>query len=155
MNMNENNTLFPLDAALTEALAASSAAVTPDAQATARMREKLFRHVRAPAPDYLFVHSHQGEWVTLLQGVDLKLLREDAGSRSFLIRMAPGSKLPPHEHALDEECLVLEGDATLNGVLCLAGDYHLAPRGKPHDWVTSEKGCLLFIRGAAGQSAHP
>lgn len=60
----------------------------------------------------------------------------------------------PHEHALDEESLVLEGDATINGVLCRAGDYHFAPRGKPHGWLTSEAGCLLFVRGAADPRAH-
>ncbi len=153
--MNEKNPPSPLDAELLEALASASAATTPDAQVAARMREKLFQRVHAPAPDYLFVHSHQGEWVTLLRGVELKLLRQDDASRSFLIRMKPGSKLPPHEHALEEESLVLEGDATINGVLCLAGDYHMAPKGKPHGWVTSEKGCLLFIRGASEQSTRP
>jgi hypothetical protein len=29
-----------------------------------------------------------------------------------------------------------------------------APRNKSHGWVSSEKGCLLFIRGAAHGSAH-
>lgn len=149
--MNEKKSSPPLDAALLEALSAATTPTAPDALAAARMREKLFQRVHAPAPDYLFVHSHQGEWVTLLRGVELKLLRENETSRSFLIRMKPGSKLPPHEHALEEESLVLEGDATINGVLCLAGDYHMAPKGKPHGWVTSEKGCLLFIRGAAEQ----
>lgn len=153
--MNENKPDSALGADLLAALASASAAISPDAQATARMREKLFQRVHAPAPDYLFVHSHEGEWVRLLRGVQLKLLRQDDTSRSYLIRMQPGSRLPPHEHALEEESLVLEGDATINGVLCLAGDYHLAPKGKPHGWVTSEKGCLLFVRGAAEQSARP
>ncbi len=152
--MKNNETSSPLDPALIEVLAAATPPEAPSTNAAARMSELLFQRVRAPAPDYLFVHSHEGEWVNLLRGVELKLLRRDETSRSFLIRMQPGSKLPPHEHALDEECLVLEGDATLNGVLCRAGDYHLAPRGKPHDWVTSENGCLLFVRGAADRHAH-
>lgn len=153
--MNEKNPPSLLDAELLEALASASSAMTPDVQAAARMREKLFQRVHAPAPDYLFVHSHEGEWVTLLRGVELKLLRQDDISRSFLIRMKPDSKLPPHEHTLEEESLVLEGDATINGVLCLAGDYHMAPKGKPHGWVTSEKGCLLFIRGASERPTRP
>ncbi|NWG39128.1 MAG: cupin domain-containing protein [Hydrogenophilaceae bacterium] len=153
--MNDKKSSPPLDADLLEAFAAASAPMTPDEQTTGRMREKLFQRIHAPAPDYLFVHSHEGEWVTLLRGVELKLLRQDEISRSFLIRMKPGSRLPPHEHALEEESLVLEGDATINGVLCLPGDYHLAPKGKPHGWVTSEKGCLLFVRGAAEQRTRP
>jgi anti-sigma factor ChrR (cupin superfamily) len=147
--MKNNETSATLDASLIAALAVATPPEAPSPEATSRMREALFQRVHAPSPDYLFVHSHQGEWVSLLSGVELKLLRDDADSRSFLLRMAPGSRLPPHEHALDEECLVLEGDATLNGVLCRVGDYHLAPQGKPHDWVTTQAGCLLFVRGAS------
>ncbi|MEW6119791.1 MAG: cupin domain-containing protein [Pseudomonadota bacterium] len=147
--MKNNETSTPLDSALIEALAASTPPEAPSDDAKARMREALFQRVHAAAPDYLFVHSHEGEWVRLLRGVELKLLRQEDGQRSYLMRMAPGARIPPHEHALDEEALVLEGDATINGVLCLAGDYHFAPRGKPHGWLSSEKGCLLFVRGEA------
>jgi quercetin dioxygenase-like cupin family protein len=146
--MKNHETSSPLDADLIEALAV---ATPPDAPppAAARIREQLFQRIHAPASDYLFVHSHEGAWVSLLPGVELKLLRDDASSRSFLLRMAPGARIPPHEHALDEESLVLEGDATINDVLCRTGDYHFAPRGKPHGWLSSETGCLLFVRGAS------
>jgi hypothetical protein len=30
----------------------------------------------------------------------------------------------------------------------------MAPKGKPHGWVTTEGGCLLFIRGAVDQHAR-
>jgi len=152
--MKNHETSAPLDAALIEMLAAATPPDAPSAEATARMREQLFQRVHAPSPDYLFVHSHEGEWVRLLRGVELKLLRQDGDQRSYLLRMAAGARIPPHEHALDEESLVLEGDATINDVLCRAGDYHFAPRGKPHSWVTSETGCLLFIRGAADRHAR-
>lgn len=143
----------PLDAAIVEALASRTPPVAPDPEAAARMRAQLFQRVHAPVADFLFVHSHQGEWVTLLRGVDLKLLREEAGMRSYLVRMAPGARIPPHEHPLDEESLVLEGEVTVNGVLCRPGDYHFAPGGKAHDWISSETGCLLFIRGATPHRA--
>lgn len=143
----------PLDPELIAALAAATPPEPLGPGVAARLREQLFQRVHAAAPDYLFVHSHEGEWVNLLQGVDLKLLRQDDMSRSFLLRMMPGARIPPHEHVLDEESLVLEGDATINGVLCLVGDYHMAPCNKPHGWISSESGCLLFIRGAAYRPA--
>jgi quercetin dioxygenase-like cupin family protein len=146
--MNKNVTTL-LDADLIAALAVATLPESPSPEATNRMREALFQRVHAPGADYLFVHSHQGEWVSLLPGVELKLLRDDANSRSFFIRMAPGSRIPPHEHTLDEESLVLEGDVTINDVLCRAGDYHFAPRGKPHGWLRSAEGCLLFVRSAS------
>jgi len=33
-------------------------------------------------------------------------------------------------------------------IVCEAGDYHLARAGMEHDWVRTDAGCLLFIRGA-------
>lgn len=151
--MKNHETCSPLDATLIEMLAAATPPDAPSAAAAARMREQVFQRVHAPSPDYLFVHSHEGEWVRLLRGVELKLLRQDGDLRSYLLRMAAGARIPPHEHALDEESLVLEGDATINGVLCRAGDYHFAPRGKPHGWMNSENGCLLFVRGATDSRA--
>lgn len=148
--MKNNDTPNVLDTALIEALATATPPVAPSDDATARMREALFQRVHAAAPDFLFVHSHEGEWVRLLRGVELKLLRQDGGQRSYLLRMAAGARIPPHEHALDEESLVLEGEVTINGVLCRAGDYHFAPRGKPHARLSTDRGCLLFVRGAAG-----
>ncbi len=147
--MNKPNTPSVLDPSLLEALATAGPSVTPDAETVARIREQLFQRVHSSIDDYLFVHSHEGEWIRLLRGVELKLLRQDGDSRSYLLRMAPGSRIPSHAHALDEESLILEGDATINGVLCRAGDYHFAPQGKPHSALTSQDGCLLFVRGAA------
>ncbi len=143
----KNNKTPSLDPSLIEAVAAATPPEAPTPEAAARMRAALFQRVHASAPDSLFVHSHEGEWVRLLRGVELKLLRQDGNQRSYLMRMAPGARVPPHKHALDEESLVLEGDATIDGVLCLAGDYHFAPRGKPHGWIRSQAGCLLFVRG--------
>lgn len=149
--MNHKPTPPALDMLLIDALASATPSESPSVEAATRMREQLFQRVHGPGPDFLFLHSHEGEWIKLLKGVELKVLRHDADSRSYLLRMSPGAKLPPHEHALDEESLVLEGDATINGVLCRSGDYHFAPRGKSHGWMSSQNGCLLFVRGAAGQ----
>lgn len=141
-----------LDAALIEAISAATPPEAPSVEATARMHTQLFQRIAALSPDYIFVHSHEGEWVPLLRGVELKRLRQDGGQRSYLLRMAAGSRIPPHEHALDEEALVLKGEVTINKVLCRSGDYHFAPRGKPHGWLTSETGCVMFVRG--GIEAH-
>lgn len=148
-----NNDISSLDASLIETLATATPPDAPTPEAASRMREALFQRVHAAAPDFLFVHSHEGEWVRLLRGVELKLLRQDGVQRAYLLRMAPGARIPGHGHALDEESLVLEGDVTINGVLCRVGDYHFAPRGKPHGRLTTEGGCLLFVRGAV--DAHP
>lgn len=143
-----------LDPEIIAALAVQSHPIDPGQAASARMRNTLFQRIHASEADYRFVHSHEGEWVKLLRGVEIKLLREDNASRSFLIRMAPGSRLPHHPHTMDEESLVLEGEVTVQGVHCLPGDYHFAPAGKAHDVLETETGCLLFVRGASSHSAR-
>lgn len=151
--MNKPKPDSVLDPSLLEALATAGPSVAPDAVTAARIRERLFQRIHASNSDFLFVHSHEGEWTPLLRGVELKLLRQDGDSRSYLLRMAPGARIPRHQHALDEESLVLEGDLSIDGVLCRPGDYHFAPRGKPHGRLVSEHGCLLFVRGASEHRA--
>ncbi len=143
----------PLNAALIEAIAVATSPHEPTAEATARMHTKLFQRIHEHSPEYIFIHSHEGEWTHLLRGVELKRLRQEGSQHSYLLRMKPGSRIPPHEHKFDEESLVLEGNVTIDGVLCCSGDYHFAPRGKPHGWLVSEAGCLLFVRG--GIESHP
>lgn len=141
-----NNDKLETDIAV--ALACNMSPVQPDAETRARMRQNLFGRVHDGKSDFLFVHAHEGTWHTLIQGVDVKLLRRDQNTRSFMLRMAANSSVPPHDHPEEEECIVLEGEVWLNGILCKAGDYHLAPKDKSHDWLRTESGCLLFVRGA-------
>jgi quercetin dioxygenase-like cupin family protein len=136
-----------LDPALISALLLSTPANQPDYNTHEIMRRDLFKRIHEGERDFLFVHAQEGSWSPLVTGIELKLLRCDASTRSFMLRMAPHTKLPPHDHANDEECIVLEGEVWLNGILCKPGDYHLAPSGKHHDWLRSDTGCLLFIRG--------
>lgn len=148
----KKNILSVLDPQLIEAMACAITPEHPGAQASARMRDALFQRVHAATPGFRFVHSHEGEWVRLFQGVEFKLLRQDTTCRSYLLRLAPGARLPSHGHNVDEESLILEGDATINGVLCRTGDYHFAPPGQKHGRITSEGGCLMFVRDAAARS---
>jgi hypothetical protein len=97
--------------------------------------------------EHLTVRGVEGVWVPLTAGIGMKLLREDAGTRSYLLRMAPGTRLPAHGHSHEEECMVLEGDVWLGDVHAHAGDYHLARSGLPHGVVSTDGGCLLFLRG--------
>lgn len=155
--MNENKpslhdrVLPPEDMQL---LAEALAPIAPPA----RLRERVLRQARASAglTELYSVRADEGDWRTILPGVELKMLFADSatGAESFLLRLAPGASLPPHQHAGHEECMVVQGEIAMGTTTLTAGDYHLAPRGVAHDTIVSRTGALLFLRGAAsGDSA--
>jgi anti-sigma factor ChrR (cupin superfamily) len=63
---------------------------------------------------------------------------------SYLVRMAPGSMLPPHRHPIDEECVVVEGEVAIGDARLGAGGLHLGRRDVLHDRVRSDGGALVF-----------
>jgi anti-sigma factor ChrR (cupin superfamily) len=62
----------------------------------------------------------------------------------MLLRMAPGAKLPDHEHVLIEQTYVLEGSLVCGEGVCRAGDYVWRPAGSRHEaWAGPEGGLML------------
>jgi hypothetical protein len=59
-----------------------------------------------------------------------------------------GASVPDHGHALNEDCLVLEGEMFLGDILLRTGDYQLAPAGGSHFNENSDVGVLFFFHGA-------
>lgn len=111
---------------------------------------------RAPAtPDaapsagaaFLTVHAKDRVWVPVGPGVEMCTLLDEADRRSILLRMQPGSFLPPHHHRLAEESLILEGDAWIGRETYLtAGDYHYSGAGENHPLLESPQGCIVYVR---------
>ena len=103
----------------------------------------------ASPPATVTVRYPEGEWRRLGPGVDIKLLLVDreAGFQSFLLRLAPGSRLPAHDHHATEECLLLEGDMLIGDRAYVAGDYHAALSGSRHETISTRNGGLVFLRG--------
>jgi anti-sigma factor ChrR (cupin superfamily) len=166
--MSEHDKHPPDDALLDDALIGRMAeAMTPahpDRATAERMRARLLVAARAARPgataypthgaaEHLTIRADAGEWIRVAPGVRMKLLREDDMTRSYLLRMRAGAALPAHDHDLDEECMVLEGDVWLGEVHARAGDFHLARRDLAHGEIRSEAGCLLFLRGQKGYAA--
>jgi anti-sigma factor ChrR (cupin superfamily) len=67
------------------------------------------------------------------------------GERTGLMRMAPGSVFPEHDHRETEECFVLEGVVKIDGRDYAAGDYTIAYAGSRHDAIRSTPGGLLLL----------
>ncbi len=85
---------------------------------------------------------------TRFAGVDTKTLLVDreTGVMTALVRMAPGAKLPDHEHVLIEQTYVLEGSLMCGEGECLAGDYVWRPAGSRHEaWGGAMGGLMLAM----------
>jgi len=129
------------------------------ARIKARVLERVSAAAQAPQqqgrPGFIDVLADAG-WQALAPGVEMKVLFEDGTARSWMVRLQPGSELPPHEHDEgQEECLVLEGDVWLDDRKYGPGDYQIAQRGTWHGRVRSDGGCLLFLRSQlAGAQAR-
>jgi anti-sigma factor ChrR (cupin superfamily) len=78
-------------------------------------------------------------------GISTKTLFFDkaTGSVTALIRMAPGARLPDHEHPLTEQSYVLEGVPADDAGSCHAGDFVWRPAGSRHQ-AWSPEGCLVL-----------
>jgi anti-sigma factor ChrR (cupin superfamily) len=59
--------------------------------------------------------------------------------------MQPNTWLPAHDHKHAEQCLVLEGSISTEGVTAYAGDYTYMPAGSVHSALYSETGALFLI----------
>lgn len=95
-----------------------------------------------------WVDPGRRRWHATSAGVEVMPLRGDSDVVSMLVRFAEGASVPDHAHALDEDCLVLQGEMFLGDILLRAGDYQLAPAGGTHFGETSDVGVLFFFHGA-------
>lgn len=87
-------------------------------------------------------------WGPARQGVAMLALCVSGDVVSMLVRMEPQAKGADHGHALDEDCMVLQGDMYLGDILLRAGDYQLAPSGGTHFDIASDEGALFYFHGA-------
>lgn len=113
------------------------------------MRGRLLERVADADDSHLTVLAGAGEWQPFVDGVHIKVLHEQAGVMSYLLRFAPGARLPPHRHPHDEECIVIEGRLHVGTRTEIGpGGYHLAHRGALHAGISSPLGATIFLRGA-------
>jgi quercetin dioxygenase-like cupin family protein len=118
-----------------------------DAVDAATIRERVLKRVRA-SQGLTTIQADEGVWESFSPKVKIKVLHRDVNTQSYLLKLEPGAIVLPHVHGQDEECMVLEGEVRIGDLVVKAGAYHLAPRGVPHEPISSETGALLFLRGS-------
>lgn len=131
-----------------------SAAIAPPDRLWQSIEARLDRG-EAGRPALTIVRADERRWQALGPGVDwLPLYSEPSqGWHCFLLRLAPGGRLPPHLHGRAEECLMLEGDMRIGAEHFGPGDYVVAPAGSRHPRIVSEGGAIAYLRAAIGEAA--
>lgn len=72
------------------------------------------------------------------------LVEPATGLMTVLTRMAPGARLPEHEHVRIEQTWVLEGELHCNEGVCGTGEFVWRPAGSRHEAWAGPKGCLTL-----------
>ena len=80
------------------------------------------------------------DWDDFCPGVRIKALWEGGARRTVLVRMRAGASVKAHAHALEEECMMLAGEAFIGDTLLRSGEYQLAPQGSRHGEVSTDVG---------------
>jgi anti-sigma factor ChrR (cupin superfamily) len=121
------------------------------------MDQELIARVRARVMDAVSqqtsvrhhtVRADANAWERVAPGIERKLLWQRGEASSCMLRVAPGTSFPGHGHPIDEECVILEGSLQIGDVLLKAGDFHVGLRGVEHELVSSDEGCVCFLRTA-------
>ena len=119
------------------------------------IKRRVLERVADTEDSHLTVDADEGLWQPFGDGVQIKVLRENDGVMSYLLRLAPGARLPAHRHPMDEECIVLDGTLQVGTRIEVGpGGYHLAHQGALHAPVSTRTGATIFLRGAVPEADH-
>jgi len=93
------------------------------------------------------LRADEGEWQEIGPGMLTKPLFMDQsrGIVTSLVRMLPGTALPPHKHLGDEQFYVLEGDCNVQGARLGPGDFHRAAPGTVHESTYTVDGTTFLL----------
>jgi anti-sigma factor ChrR (cupin superfamily) len=142
-----------LDAELVARIDAALAPEPLPAAAHERVKRRLLQRIAADNTPQHLTHPPGPEgWQPFGAGVQIKVLYEEGGVMSYLLRLAAGAALPPHRHPVDEECVVLEGEVQIGTLRVGAGGFHLGRKNLLHDALRSDGGALIFLRGAVPEA---
>lgn len=107
----------------------------------------ITEHEKLPPLASRFVNVESIPWQkSRFEGIETKtlLVEKSSGLLTMLMRMAPGAKLPDHEHVEIEQSWILEGSLDCGEGSCTAGNFVWRPAGSRHDAWAGPNGVLLL-----------
>ncbi len=79
------------------------------------------------------------------KGTKRKILRNDDGGRTVLLKLPKGFYMSPHSHITVEQNFVIEGEYQSNGKNYPVGSYQIFSPGDEHGPFESKKGALILV----------
>lgn len=144
-----------LDKDVIAAITSAQRVAAEDAAAIARVRSRVMQRIgRDSVRHHVAIDASEGAWHKFLPGIARKVLHEQDGVMSYLLRFEAGAVLPAHRHPVDEECVVLEGRLRIGALELGPGGYHRVPKDVLDADSTSEDGCVIYLRGATPKAEH-
>jgi len=115
-------------------------AITPNVPGHETLPPQASRFVDVPSLPWADSALHPGVRTKTL------LLDRRSGLLTLLLQMAPGARLPDHEHVLIEQTYVLEGSLVCGEGVCRAGEFVWRPAGSRHEaWAGPQGGLMLGV----------
>lgn len=85
------------------------------------------------------------EAVEYLKGTKKKVLRDEDGGKTILLKLPKGFYMAPHSHITVEQDFVLEGEYQSKGKNYPAGSYQIFWPGDEHGPFESKNGALVLV----------
>ncbi len=122
--------------------AAALGSAAPAHQPPLGLRDRLMARIAESSAMQVVRRDESGWLPGPAAGVEIRLLLK---TKTMLVKLAPGARVPTHHHNSEEQCLVLEGQLTDGQVTVEAGDFVYMPIGSTHNELWSDTGCLFLI----------
>ena len=78
-------------------------------------------------------------------GTRIKILRDENGVKTVLLKLPKGFHMESHTHIYNEQHLVLEGEYDSEGVKFTSGTYRFIPAHNDHGAFTSKSGAIVLV----------
>jgi anti-sigma factor ChrR (cupin superfamily) len=97
----------------------------------------------------MIVNSNIMEWQDAAKsyspGTKMKVLRDDEGGRTVILKIPKGFLMESHSHIRNEQHFILKGQYEIDGITYSQGTYQLIHSNMTHGPFTSKTGAEILI----------
>jgi len=94
------------------------------------------------------INYQQIDWLenrNSLQGISSKILRDERGKKTLLLKLPEGVIIDTHKHNKTEQHFIIEGEYKSEGKIYGVGTYRLIPAGTNHGPFVAKKELVILV----------